>query len=78
MQVKYKINISELIYLTFKHKKIPGYVTRDKHKDITLAIIARGISQYSHLSRRSIASPAEDGRNLNDTCRRLVPAICRC
>lgn len=76
MQVKYKINISELIYLTFKHKKIPGYVTRDKHKDITLAIIARGISQYSHLSRRSIALPEEDGRNLNDTGRRLDQAIC--
>jgi hypothetical protein len=35
--------------------KIPDYIARDKHKDITLAIIARGISQYNHLSRRSIA-----------------------
>lgn len=75
MQVKYKINISELIYLTFKRKKIPGYVTRDKHKDITLAIIARGISQYKHLSRRSIALPAEGDRNLNDTGRRPAQAI---
>ena len=43
--------------------KIPDYIARDKHKDITLAIIARGISQYNHLSRRSIASPAEAGGN---------------
>ena len=42
------------------------------HKNITLAIIARGISQYNHLSRRSIASPAEAGRNPSDTGRRPV------
>jgi len=33
------------------------------HKNITLAIIARGISQYNHLSRRSIASPAKASGN---------------
>ena len=42
------------------------------HKDITLAIIARGISQYNHLSRRSIASQAGAGRNPSDTGRRPV------
>lgn len=56
--------------------KIPDYIVRDKHKDITFAIITKGISQYSHLSRRSIALPEEDGRNLNDTGRRLDQAIC--
>lgn len=46
------------------------------HKDITLAIIARGISQYNHLSRRSIASQAGAGRNPSDTGRRPAQAIC--
>lgn len=61
-----------MVYLTFKHKKIPGYITRDKHKDITLAIIARGISQHNHFSRRSIALLAEAGRNPSGIGRLLV------
>lgn len=46
------------------------------HNNITLAIITKGISQYNHLSRRSIASPAGAGRNPSDTGRRPVQATC--
>jgi hypothetical protein len=49
----------------------------DKHKDITLAIIARGISQHNHFSRRSIALLTEAGRNPSGIGRLLVQAICQ-
>lgn len=57
--------------------KIPDYIARDKHKDITLAIIARGISQHNHFSRRSIALLTEAGRNPSGIGRLLVQAICQ-
>ena len=65
-------------YIKLQHLdiKIPGYITWDKYRNASLAIIARGINQYSHLSRRSIASPTGVGRNPSDIGHRLVQVIC--